>query len=275
MTLLRNWGLRLMCLALCLACLLGLVQPVAAVPQTAPTQFIYTALVRHGASSGSAVIGQMEDGTAVTVLDERGDFYKIDCYDSTGYIAKSQVRTGENGACWVDCDPASAETKTMPSVSLADALLLRSAIYAQSQLQLGVPYVYGGISSRGFDCSGLTSYVYKQNGYSLDRTASGQMQNGIIVAREGLQVGDLVFFREGWSRELATHVGIYVGDGEIIHAKRGGVRYSHLSGDWYTKCYIGARRVVNVSAIQTETAPVVTVDCAARYSGSMGMRTID
>ena len=107
---------------------------------------------------------------------------------------------------------------------------------------LGLPYVYGGSTPRGFDCSGFTMYCYKQLGISLNRTANDQQKNGTPVDRSQLMPGDLVFFGSG---NYATHVGIYVGNDTMIHSPRTGksIEYTSISSSWYTSRYIGARRI--------------------------------
>ena len=103
---------------------------------------------------------------------------------------------------------------------------------------LGIPYVYGGSSPSGFDCSGFTSYVFAQVGVSLPRTAAAQYGSGTPVDRSQLQPGDLVFFNG------LGHVGIYVGGGSFIHSPHTGdvVKISSLSG-WYSSTWVGARRL--------------------------------
>ena len=109
---------------------------------------------------------------------------------------------------------------------------------------LGVPYVWGGESMRGFDCSGLVYYVLKNLGYSPNRTASTQYKMGTYVAKADLQPGDLVFFA-GTSKAGISHVGIYVGDGKFIHSPHTGdvVKYSDLTSGYYANHYYGARRI--------------------------------
>ena len=81
-----------------------------------------------------------------------------------------------------------------------------SEIAQYAQQYVGYPYVYGGSSPSGFDCSGFVTYVCKHFGYSVNRTASAQMDNGTAVSKSQLQPGDLVFFNNGNSRKRATHV---------------------------------------------------------------------
>jgi peptidoglycan DL-endopeptidase CwlO len=106
---------------------------------------------------------------------------------------------------------------------------------------LGVPYVWGGSSPSGFDCSGLVMYVYAQVGVSLPHYTGAQWQMGVPVAYSDLEPGDLVFF------DGLGHVGIYIGGGEFIHAPHTGdvVRIDSLSEAWYAANYDGARRIVS------------------------------
>jgi len=104
----------------------------------------------------------------------------------------------------------------------------------------GAPYVFGGTSRSGFDCSGYTQYVYKGSGISLPRTAAEQFRVGSSVSRAQLQSGDLVFFSTYASG--ASHVGIYIGGGRFVDASNSGVGISSLNSGYYASRYIGARR---------------------------------
>lgn len=96
---------------------------------------------------------------------------------------------------------------------------------------LGTPYVWGGTTPRGFDCSGFTSYVYKNaKGKSIPRTSGAQYASSKKISRSQLQAGDLVFFSVGSSR--ITHVALYAGNGQLLHAAGNKVQYQSLSGYW-------------------------------------------
>jgi cell wall-associated NlpC family hydrolase len=104
---------------------------------------------------------------------------------------------------------------------------------------LGTPYVWGGASPGGFDCSGLVVYVFSQVGVSLPHSTYALWNVGVPVSYDQLQAGDLVFFSG------LGHMGIYVGNGMFIHAPHTGdvVKISAMSG-WYSSSYVGARRVL-------------------------------
>jgi cell wall-associated NlpC family hydrolase len=104
---------------------------------------------------------------------------------------------------------------------------------------LGVPYVWGGASPSGFDCSGFSMYVYAQLGVSLPHHAASQYGMGTPVSKDQLQAGDLVFFNG------LGHMGIYIGGGQFIHAPHTGdvVKISSLSDSWYARTWVGARRL--------------------------------
>lgn len=108
---------------------------------------------------------------------------------------------------------------------------------------LGARYRYGGSSSRGFDCSGFTAYIYRQHGIHLPHNSAAQYRVGKPVSRSELKPGDLVFFRTRGNR--ISHVGIYIGNGKFVHASsaRGRVRVDTLNSGYYHQRYVGARRI--------------------------------
>lgn len=120
---------------------------------------------------------------------------------------------------------------------------LQNEIVATAKRFLGMPYAWGGSSpSEGFDCSGLTMAVYKVNGLNLPHSSRGQFKAGTAVKKRNLQKGDLVFFATS-KRRRVSHVGIYVGNNQFIHApgnnKR--VRTESLSNSYFRENYVGAR----------------------------------
>ena len=117
------------------------------------------------------------------------------------------------------------------------------ALMVEAEKYIGYPYVYGGSTPSGFDCSGFTSYVFKNTVGSIPRVAQAQYDATTRVSRDDLLPGDLVFF--GSSTSSISHVGIYVGSNQFIHAPSTGdvVKYSSLTGSYATR-YQGAGRVI-------------------------------
>lgn len=132
---------------------------------------------------------------------------------------------------------ASGVTPTVDSIS-------GTQILAEARKYLGVRYLSGGASPSGFDCSGLVYYVLKQLGYTPYRTPADQYRHGTYVAKSDLKTGDIVFFA-GTGTSGISHVGIYAGNGQFIHApnSRSTVSYSDLTSGYWANHYYGARRI--------------------------------
>lgn len=121
---------------------------------------------------------------------------------------------------------------------------IRKNIARTTRRFLGIPYRWGGESPRsGFDCSGLTMTVYRLNGLQLPRNSRAQFDAGRPVSIYDLQVGDLVFFATG-RKGRVSHVGVFMGNGQFIHAPRRGktIRYESMKSSYFKKRFMGARR---------------------------------
>lgn len=269
----RNLGIRIFSLLLCLLCMASIIMP-AVVAETVPEENrTYTTLVRMQPKEGSFPIGQIEDGSTVTVLGTNGDFYKVDCYDMVGFIAKSQIVHTENDEYIVRCKTGSSETRRFTYADHAEALELRHSLLALAKKQLGSRYVYGAARPGAFDCSGLTYYLYKQHGTSLLRRASQQLQNGIVVPKEAMQVGDLVFFRETGNYP-ADHVGIYAGNNQIIHAStKRGIEYASLDEGYCKDFFLCARRIVVTDTAAPAPATISRSRSVSLTTNSVSGRT--
>jgi hypothetical protein len=127
-----------------------------------------------------------------------------------------------------------------PAVTTPD---LGLQIAATAESLLGSPYRYGGSGPDAFDCSGLVSYVHARFGVATPRTAAQQFAAASPVARPDLKAGDLVFFRLNGSS--VSHVGIYIGNGEFVHAPQTGtrVRIASLDDDYFRPRYAGGGRL--------------------------------
>ena len=158
----------------------------------------------------------------------------------TMYRAKAERPSGRGNASipYVGIDDSRVEWHKAGPVS--DTV---RAITDEAQKYVGVPYQFGGTTPSGFDCSGFTSYVFKNTVGSIPRVAQAQYDATTRVSRDDLLPGDLVFF--GSSTSSISHVGIYVGSNQFIHAPSTGdvVKYSSLTGSYATR-YQGAGRVI-------------------------------
>lgn len=182
---------------------------------------------RTGPGTTYSIIATLNYGTSIQVLGKTDGWYKISYNGNTGYMSGDYVQIGDA--------PSAAPTP------------LGEKIAAYVQQFVGYTYVYGGASpSSGFDCSGLMYYVYGQFGYSIQRGAGSQYAySGRNVTRSELQPGDLVFFSSNGFASV-THVGMYIGNNQFVHASGTGVGVivSDLSSSYYTRVYYGAKRII-------------------------------
>lgn len=261
------------CLLLCAVAVGLFIAPIFAVSVPASEQTVpvgrQVCIVRYRPNGQSLVIGCLDNGSEVTVLGEKDAYYQIDCYDMTGYVAKTQVALHENGKSYIYCIPNSPETTFLPTVEAQALLQMQDKVRTAGISMCGTPYVLGGNSRWGIDCSGLTRYAYARAGMYLNWIAQEQLANGIIVAKEDMQCGDLVFFeRTSDNGRIATHVGIYVGNGKMVHAgTSNGVVVVDLSISYFEEHYLCARRVILTDADAYEMPPLteVTNDINSSY----------
>lgn len=200
--------------------------------------------MRSGHSTDDEVIATYSSGKEVNIIGINEGWYKVEEEEGTGYIRSDYVDV-TGGASYATVSTLSDGSVTTRSVDTESASLGEQIANYALQF-VGYNYVYGEESpSRGFDCSGLTWYVYKQFGYSLERRASLQYaNNGVKISKDELQKGDLVFFSSNGSG--VTHVGMYIGNGQFVHASTSkvGVIISDLGSSYYTRVYWGAKRII-------------------------------
>jgi cell wall-associated NlpC family hydrolase len=123
-----------------------------------------------------------------------------------------------------------------------EAAIDTSEVSREAKALLGAPYLYGGETVSGFDCSGFVQYVFEKVGVYVPRSTDQQWQVGETVAKANLQVGDVVFFSNTY-REGISHSGIYLGDNQFIHAHRErGIEVANLTSTYWTEKYTGAKR---------------------------------
>ena len=201
--------------------------------------------MRAEPNTSSQVLGTYNTGTQMQITGVNGAWYKVSYNSQEGYVSSDYMKytAGPNGIV----GGGSAGSSSDGSVQApADAGTAGEKIVTTAMQYLGVPYVWAGTSPSGFDCSGLVYYVYRENGYSTNRTAASLYENGVAVDRSELQPGDVICFTNGGYSYIG-HTGIYVGDNKFIHASSGGGRVivSSLSETYYNNHYYGARRIVS------------------------------
>lgn len=191
--------------------------------------------LRDGASESSNKIATIPNGTKLESTESKDGFLKVTYNGSTGYVKESFT---------VEYDPnAPVPTGSELGTSITD----------WAKQYIGTPYVYGGTSlTKGVDCSGFTTAVFRDNPYkkvALNRVASDQYNNGTRVSKSELLPGDLVFFdTNGGNNGAISHAGIYIGNGQFIHSSSGstkGIIISDLTSGFYYNGYVGATRVLS------------------------------
>lgn len=208
--------------------------------------------VRSGPGTSHARIAQANSGEKAYIIGFNNQWYKVIFDDDIGYIRSDYLDLTE-----IPYENRSSTKKPLffvngqstgipPSASALNAsdTSVRQTIVANAKKHLGIPYLWGGSTPSGFDCSGFVQYVLKQSGIILPRTTSEQVTVGKSISKGDLLPGDLVFLQNTY-RAGVSHVGIYIGDGKMIHASSSkGVTISDLSTSYYTKHYHSSRRIL-------------------------------
>lgn len=196
--------------------------------------------VRALPSMDAAVIGKLSYGQQINIITKTGGaWFKVDLNGTIGYVHASYVAASRNGTPVVYDKTADMSIQSEAGTASGQMVVNTAKKY------LGIPYVYGGTSTNGFDCSGLVQYVFREMGVSLNRVAADQTAHGTPVSRENLLPGDIVFFHNTSRYTRINHVGIYVGDGKFIHAPQTGdvVKISPLDTGYYATTFVTARRI--------------------------------
>lgn len=195
--------------------------------------------LRSGPGTAYGKVASIPGSSVVPICGISESWYKVTYAGCTGYISSDYVQlVKDTNGTRADGDDAQVASASSDST-------LGSQIISYAKQYLGCPYVYGASGPSRFDCSGFTKYVYAHFGYSLNRSANDQLKNGVKVARTAMEPGDLVFFK-ATSTKSASHVGIYIGNGQFIHASSTGdvVKISDLSSGYYCSVLVGVRRIL-------------------------------
>lgn len=218
--------------------------------------------VRTAPSESAESVSTLKNGDTCTIISQGSKWTKILTNDGIAYVTSSAVlddaaladynakkaasvaraATAQNNEKKTATGSAKRTVTNSTTTSVPANATMGAKIIAEAEKYIGVKYVYGGSSPSGFDCSGFVQYTMKKVGISVNRSSRDQYKNGAAVPRADLQAGDLVFFSKGGS---ISHVGIYAGNGKVIHSPSPGhtVCYTTLDHMCSYSTYVGARRV--------------------------------
>lgn len=226
--------------------------------------------LRNSPDTTAKILDKLQQKDSVKVLNYSDGWYKVRTSGGvTGWVYKQYIAVKEaSSSRGAGGELSRARTEAVkaavveePKVSIAaveskdskesndtakDTSDLGQQIVEYSKKFLGVKYVWGGASPKGFDCSGLVKYVYNHFGINVNRVAADQAKQGEKVAKGELKPGDLVFFDTDGGMNYINHVGIYAGDGKFVEASSGRSRVIVMDMDngFYSRVYMGAKRML-------------------------------
>jgi cell wall-associated NlpC family hydrolase len=211
---------------------------------------------RSGPDTASSRLASLPKFTKISVTGTSGGWYAVRHDGKDGFIRADLVILGNPGyspgtaaasSSASTAAPSNEKTQALKTLDSAGVCDKRRELVEYSFNYLGKPYKYAGAGPNSFDCSGFTSYIFKQFGYKINRSSIDQYRfTGTGAAKADLLPGDLVFFKTS-NQNIVTHVGIYIGGGDFIHSSSGKaycVTISTLNSGYYFDRYVGAKRVL-------------------------------
>ncbi len=192
--------------------------------------------VRSGPSTSYSIVSKLKNDETVDLLEKANGWFKIKLSNGNRGWSSSDHIAVYNGAS-NDTDNNTNNSTEQSSKA--------QAIVEKAHEQLGKSYVWGAEGPNSFDCSGLVHHVYGENGIKTPRVSRDQYKVGGSVSKSNLQPGDLIFSSTDSSRRV-THVGIYVGDGKMIHApnSKGVVKKVDMNTNYWNSVFVGAKRIL-------------------------------
>ena len=205
--------------------------------------------IRSGASTSHSIVTKAYKGNTVEILESSNGWHKVKLsngkigWASAQYISTSSVDNTTNGNTSQESTQAPSNNENNVSGTQSSSKV--QAIVNTAKAQIGKKKAWGAEGPNAFDCSGLTYYIYKQNGITIPRTSREQSNFGTTVSKSNLQPGDLLFFSTDGSGGV-SHVGIYVGNGQMVHvsSSKNSVISTSINTSYWQKAYIRAKRVL-------------------------------
>ena len=208
--------------------------------------------VRSGPSTSNTKVATAAISDTAYIIGINNQWFKVIYGNSIGYIRSDYVqltqipyenRDSSNPPLFFRKGKSTGVTPSASALNGEYVSATAQKIISTARQYIGVPYLWGGTTTDGFDCSGFVQYVFKRNGITLPRTSKEQYTVGTWVSKSNLLPGDLVFFNTDGSG--VSHLGIYNGNGQFIHsASSKGVSIAELSNSYWAARYYGARRVL-------------------------------
>ena len=209
--------------------------------------------LRSGPGTSYRAVSQASTGEKAYIIGFNQQWYKVICkgqicYIRSDYLELTQIpyenKGSTNTPLFFKDGKSTGVTPSAEALNGSSSNSSRTRIVAEAKKYLGVPYSWGGSSPAGFDCSGYVQYVLKQCGITVPRTTELQVQVGSYISKADLRPGDLVFLQNTY-RAGISHVGIYIGNNQMIHASSSkGVTVSNLSSSYYLEHYHSARQLI-------------------------------
>lgn len=195
--------------------------------------------IRSGAGANYSIVNKVYDGNNVKILEcNSNGWYKVELVTGVrGWCNSKYLKSFRNGVL---------ESSSSNSSNINAQNQKVQSVINIAKSKIGCPYVWGAQGPNAFDCSGLTSYIYKHGAnINLPRISRDQSRSGKYVSKSDLKPGDLVFFDGNYGSNI-NHVGIYIGNGQMIHAPKPGdvVKIVSIESNHYKKAYVTARRFV-------------------------------
>ena len=208
--------------------------------------------VRSGPSTTYPVLTTAYKGDKAYIIGINNQWFKVIFGEHIGYIRSDYVdltevpyenQISDNAPQFFQGGVSTGIKPSVEALQESTGSTKANKIIKTAKKYIGCPYLWGGTSPSGFDCSGFVQYVFNANGVKIPRTSREQYNFGTKVSKSDLQPGDLVFFNT--SGKGVSHVGMYIGDGKFIHSGSShGIIIAELFSNYWMNLYLGARRVL-------------------------------